>query len=430
MNSYPAIQQTERSRVVARPGARLRSSEPRASTARRGDHPLRIALPILEGGYWTVAPIHLASLLAAVRETYGDSVQTFVFSARDPDWAHEYARSVGATGAIQRAYPPRWTLAWATGWLSRHLGAYDSLIQCVLENHGIDVALCKRLTRGYGRISTIWWLADFQHLVMPEMFDDAERAERTSEFLRSSQLATRIVVMSDAVRRDFLGFAPAHAQKVRVLHPVSQIPDRVYDLDPAGVLATNHLPDKFMYLPNQFWKHKNHELVLRAVKILKDRDVHVRIVCTGSLLDYRHPRYAAELFRKISVWDLREHIICLGLLPHEEVLLLMRQSVGVLNPALFEGWGYTVDEARSLGKPVLVSDIPAHREQDPPEGAFFDPYDAEDLAARLQSAWQEGKPGPDGAREAAAREQLQVRRRAYAHAFVELVREAAEAVRD
>ena len=430
MRSYKAIHQVERSHLVGRPAVRLYSSEPRASTTKSGEEPLRIALPVLEGDYWTVGPIHLASLVAAVRETYGNGVHTFVFSARDPDWARDYARTVGATGAIHRAYPPRWTLAWAIKWLGRHVSVQDSSIESVLESHGIDVALCMRLTRGYGRIGTILWLADFQHLVMPEMFDEAERVERTSEFLRSSQLATRIVVMSDAVRRDFLGFAPTYGPKVRVLKPASFIPDRVYDLNPAAVAAANHLPDRFIYLPNQFWKHKNHELVLQAVKILKDRNVHVRIVCTGSLLDYRHPRYAAELFRKLSAWGLREHIICLGLLQHEEVLLLMRQCVAVLNPALFEGWGYTVDEARSLGKLVLVSDIPAHREQDPPQATFFNPFDAEDLAARLQTVWRAGKAGPDGAREAAAREQLHERRRAYAQEFVALARETAEAARD
>src|SRR5207302_9874302 len=113
--------------------------------------------------------------VAAVRDTYGNSVHTFVFSARDPDWARDYALRVGATGAIQRVYPPRWTAAWALSWLARHLTTQDGAIQSVLENHGIHVALCKRLTHGYGRIGTMWWLTDLQHVVMPEMFDPEER---------------------------------------------------------------------------------------------------------------------------------------------------------------------------------------------------------------------------------------------------------------
>src|SRR5438445_2436123 len=109
---------------------------------------------------------------------------------------------------------------------------------------------------------------------------------------------------------------------------------------------------------------------------------------------------------------------------------MQRQCIDVLNPPLFEGCGYTVDDARYLGNLVLVSDIPAHREQDPPQATFFNPFDAEDLAARLQTVWRAGKAGPDGTREAAAREQLQGRRRAYAQEFVALARETAEAARD
>jgi len=63
------------------------------------------------------------------------------------------------------------------------------------------------------------------------------------------------------------------------------------------------------------------------------------------------------------------------MVPREHVLLLIRQSIGVLGPSLFEGWGFGVDEARSVGKRLLISDIPAHREQNPPEAIFFNPQD-------------------------------------------------------
>ena len=107
----------------------------------------------------------------------------------------------------------------------------------------------------------------------------------------------------------------------------------------------------------------------------------------------------------------------------------MRQSVCVLNPSLFEGWGYTVDEARSVGKRVLLSDIPAHREQDPPKAMFFDPQDCGDLVKKLRQIWGETAPGADVELEAEARRSLSDRLRAYKEAFVSIVQEAFDEVR-
>ena len=101
----------------------------------------------------------------------------------------------------------------------------------------------------------------------------------------------------------------------------------------------------------------------------------------------------------------------------------MRQAICVLNPSLFEGFGLTVDEAKSIGKRVLVSDIPAHREQDPPSAIFFDPYSYEDLAERLTAIWRATPPGPDIELERDARESIRNRLRAFADSFISIVRE-------
>ena len=57
------------------------------------------------------------------------------------------------------------------------------------------------------------------------------------------------------------------------------------------------------------------------------------------------------------------------------MLTLMRSASGVLNPSLFEGWSTTVEEAKLLGKRLILSDIPVHREQDPAAALYLDPRD-------------------------------------------------------
>jgi len=298
----------------------------------------------------------------------------------------------------------------------------------MLKEHGINVVFGQHLVDEYCHIATLAWLYDFQHIRLPSMFSDEERLKRDRVFDQCARSATRIIVDTESSRKDFASFAPRYVGKVRVLSPISYIPDSVYDSELDSLLKMYHLPEKFVYLPNQFWKHKNHEIVFRAVKGLKDRGIRISVVCTGNPVDYRHLTHFADLFEKLSRWNIREEVLYLGFVPHDHVLMLMRQSLCVMNPSLFEGWGITVDEARSLGKRVLLSDIPAHREQSPAKAAFFDPQDCDDLLEKLGQIWRDVRPGPDVELEAEARRELPERLSAYAEAFTAVAREAVEEI--
>lgn len=295
----------------------------------------------------------------------------------------------------------------------------------LLRQSGVDCVFSMPfdLRHDFG-LPLIIWIPDFQHLRLPEMFSPEERKKRDENYRREIQTATLLMVKTQAIRRDLEEFAPEHAAKARVLPIVTPVPPTVYDQDPASVAARYHLPSKFFYLPNQFWKHKNHSVVLEALRILKARSIFAVVVCSGSTLDERHPLYFSELLNQISRGNLREQFIILGRVPYEDVLLLMRQSLAVMNPSLFEGFGLSVAESISLGKRVLVSDLPALREQDAPGAVYFNPRDAEELAQRMQEIWESTAPGPDRALEEAARAVLPRRQMAFARAFMDMVKEA------
>jgi glycosyltransferase involved in cell wall biosynthesis len=277
----------------------------------------------------------------------------------------------------------------------------------------------------YG-VPTLLWLPDLQHVHLPELFSSQERAERDAVYGEELSAAARVVVTAEAVRQDLAQFAPAQASKARVLRFVVPVPVEVYQQDPRAAAAAYHLPERFVWLPNQFWKHKNHRLVLEALRRLQARAVYPVVVCAGSPHDHRNPQHLSDLLRQVAQWNLREQFILLGVVPHTEVLALMRQALCVLNPSLFEGYGYSVAESKAVGKLALLSDLPAHREQDPPGAIYFDPLDAGDLADKLEMIWKTAAPGPDLGLETAARAALPEQQRAFGRAFLNLAREAAD----
>ena len=53
----------------------------------------------------------------------------------------------------------------------------------------------------------------------------------------------------------------------------------------------------------------------------------------------------------------------------DDVFGLINIAKAVINPSLFEGWSSTVEECKSVGKNMILSDINVHKEQHP--NAFF-----------------------------------------------------------
>lgn len=384
---------------------------------------LKIAFHIVGGKHWNAGTIYLRNLFFALRQKYRKEVELYLLAPTGQETVDDHVNFVQPDDVIFYRVQKGWISLWAIDRLIKRLLSCDMIVGHVLRSHGVDVLFGFGLINQYFRVATLSWLPDFQHIHLPEMFSEAERHSRDRIFLQSARLATRIVLPTEAAKKDFESFAPNYADKAVALHPISYVPQSIYSYDLNSILKFYHLPEKFVYLPNQFWKHKNHERVFYALKILKDRGIKVTLVCTGYPGDRRHPSYLADLWQKASQWDIRYQVVYLGLIPHEHVLLLIRQSICVLNPSLFEGWGIAADEARSVGKHVLLSDIAPHREQNIPRATFFDPRNCEDLAKKLEEIWCQSLPGPDKALEYEARHSLPERILKYAQGFMSVIQE-------
>ncbi|MGQ0792561.1 MAG: glycosyltransferase family 4 protein [Deltaproteobacteria bacterium] len=390
---------------------------------------MKIAFQMMGGDAWPVGLVYLRNLFYALRQTPAAGLTLALLASKEDRGASHFAESADADEVILYDAPPRKSPLWLANGAVRRMLARDILLERLFRRRGVDALFAPTILFGCPDVAALSWFPDFQHAHFPQMFSEAEGASRNKTFLKSAEASTRVILMCEAVKRDFAAFAPQYAQKARVIHPMTLIPESVYETQARSILGVYSLPERFIYLPNQFWKHKNHEIAFHAVKILKSRGVKVNLVCTGSPSDYRHPSYFPELSRKISEWNIREEAIYLGLVPREHVLLLMRESLAVLNPSLFEGWGYTVDEARSLGKRVILSDIPAHREQNPPKAEYFNPEDSEALADKLARIWAEASPGADLGLEREARLHQGARLAAYGETFLSVATEAVRQVR-
>jgi hypothetical protein len=85
-----------------------------------------------------------------------------------------------------------------------------------------------------------------------------------------------------------------------------------------------------------------------------------------------------------------------------------------------------VEETKSVGKRMIVSDLGVHREQNPPNSLYFDPLNEIDLANKIEEMWHLTNPGPDLEMEKEAKSNLGERMENFAKTFLNIGKESIE----
>lgn len=280
------------------------------------------------------------------------------------------------------------------------------------------------ITPSYQRKTPIiGWVPDFQFLHMPEMFAPKHKKWLEDNAKELAIYSDAIICSSQTALNDFKKIMPEYSSKAHILQFVSGIDDSVYERNPSWICEEYGLSERFFYLPNQFWKHKNHTFVIEALKIASQAIPDIRVVTTGLLSDHRHLTYPSELVASISQNKLRENFILLGYIPRLHIYTLMRQCIALLQPSLFEGWSTSIEEAKSLGKKVLMSDIPVHREQNPIGGTYFSLDNAKSLADLMVHTWVHNSAGADFDLENKARSDFSNRFQSFGENFLKVVKQ-------
>lgn len=272
----------------------------------------------------------------------------------------------------------------------------------------------------------VFWLPDFQHMRRPEL--TSKESSQKLQFYYSDHVnkAKSIVLSSEDARDDFYRVFPERFSQAHVVRFCSVPDEDWWSLVPSEVVDKYRLPDRFFIVCNQFTRHKNHLTLIRAMHILSKavhRDIH--LVCTGSTYDHRQEHYIDEVRESISQYKLESRVHILGLLPRSEQIALLRHSIAILQPSLFEGWSTIIEDGKTLGKPVLASDIPVHREQLVGiQNTFISECDAEQWAEAIEVAWYSMEGGYHSEQECHGIERMEIARRECGMSFVKVLRSA------
>ena len=294
------------------------------------------------------------------------------------------------------------------------------ILESFLRSHGVSVLSHSGHLGPRSTFPTIGWIPDFQHLRLPEFFSEKERRDRDRGFARLCDFCTRIVVSSEDAKGDLVSFRPSAADKAEVLHFVPGV-EQISAASGDEIASRYGISGPYFHVPNQFWAHKNHGVIVDAIAALRQSGQVVNVVSTGATSDSRNPNYFDDLMKRASAAGVEDSFRVLGLVPFRDLNALMRNSVALINPSLFEGWSTTVEEAKSLGKAIILSDIPVHREQAPPRGMYFPPRDPAALAAAMRTTLERYASSDEDQFLEAARTALPKRVSSFAERYEQIV---------
>lgn len=387
--------------------------------------PLRVAFITVPRRLWAGGNNYQRNLFAALSRYCPGEIAPVVFTSSEDDAAELAALS--QIPAVEIAHSDVFVFDDRHSRLPAALVlGLDSPAAAEFRDKRIDVVFENARFFGWRLpVPAIAWFPDFQHLRLPQLFSRAVRWRRDLGFRAQIMSGRHIVLSSESALADLRKFYPRLTNDVSVVRFATQPEAALLTADTAAILTEYGLPREYFYLPNQFYQHKNHQIVIDALTILKRQGRDVVVAASGSPKDLREADFFDSLIRQVNDRGLEKNFRYLGIIPLDHVYALLRTSVALINPSRFEGWSTTVEEAKSFGVPLILSDIDVHREQAGGTARYFGLDDPATLAEELWTALQSA--GPQAPRDLLP--DLDQRVAAFATDFVRVVRSAARSSR-
>lgn len=287
-----------------------------------------------------------------------------------------YLRTVGIAGYAR---------LWNGGYWAKN--RYDRVFQ---ENE-VDIMWCLNPRVSYTEIpflATVW---DLEHILQPHFPEVSAKGEwdrRERHYRNTLRKASFVITGTDKCKNDIERYYLVPPERVRVL----RFPTPRFSLHDIGhnaadsILAKYGLDKNYLFYPAQFWPHKNHVALLKAVRILREEhDLSFTVVLVGS--DKGNKKYIQE---QISAMGLDEQVRLLGFVTNEELVCLYKNAFALVFPTFFGPDNLPPLEAFALECPVIASEIPGAKEQLGDAVLWVDPRNAGQLALAIK--WLSERP--------------------------------------
>lgn len=240
------------------------------------------------------------------------------------------------------------------------------------------------------KIPSVVPIHDIQHKVaprFPELIAQGQYQKREYLYNHIKKSAYKILVDSQVSKEDITTHYHIGPERITITPylPPSYLKKDIAQKDIDDVIKKYNLPIKFLFYPAQMWPHKNHQNLVRALKILKGRGLIVPVVFVGSKQDIwgEYDR----VMKLIGECGLTGQVKILGYVPNLDLNVIYKIGYALVMPQYSEPSNIPIVEAWHMDCPVIYSDARGCREQAGDAALLADPEKPESIAEQIELLW-------------------------------------------
>ena len=219
-------------------------------------------------------------------------------------------------------------------------------------------------------VPSVVTLVDIQEVFYPEFFTPLDRYSRALHFPASTRAADRVITISEFSKASITRYHGIDASKITVAYLCA---DPFYaDPSPERVALACA---RFIFFPANRWHHKNHDVLLKALAVLKARGESTDAVFTGFDVQNGFP-----VLTKAGEYGVADLVHTAGYVTLAQMAWLYQTAEMLVFPSLFEGFGMPLVEAMASNCPAVASTSSCLPEICEDAAIYFDPQDASALA--------------------------------------------------
>jgi glycosyltransferase involved in cell wall biosynthesis len=223
----------------------------------------------------------------------------------------------------------------------------------------------------------------FQQLYFPEVSAKGWTfAARENVFIALLPRASMIITGTQAGKDEIVHYYRVTPANVMVISlPVPAAPLMAPQRANVGIEQRYGLSGDFLLYPAQFWPHKNHVNLVRALRLLRDQSgLDLSLVLTGS-----DKGNLGHVMEEIEAARLSDRVFVLGFVPRDHLTAFYQAATALVFPSYFGPDNIPPLEAFALGCPVIAANVAGAVEQIGEGALLFDPSNPSDIAAKIET---------------------------------------------
>jgi len=194
--------------------------------------------------------------------------------------------------------------------------------------------------------------------------------------------AFKVIAVSESAKSDMVKFLKISPKKVKVVYN--------FNVEFDGTRLPKKNRENYLLYVGNAYPHKNLPRLIKAFEIFVSKFSGENISPPNLLLVGKEDYFYKKL-KDIVPLGIKDKVVFVGFSDVEKLERLYISAKFVVNPSLYEGFGFPLIEAFSLGTLVVCSTIPVFKEIAKSAVLYFNPLDVEDMAEKMFTAFTMSK---------------------------------------